>query len=84
MLITGEERMSRIDVCLRAAPSFLLSREKAIAIAKRQIEVIRDKWAAICKEAALSEVDRNFFWRRQFLNPFAFEGAPQELAALLY
>jgi len=31
----------------------------------------------------LSEVDRNFFWRRQFLNPFAFEEAPAELAALV-
>ena len=83
MLITGEERMSRIDVCLRAAPSFLLSRDRAVAIAKRQIEVIRDRWPAVCKEAALSEVDRNFFWRRQFLNPFAFEGAPAELTTLL-
>ena len=42
MLITGEERMSRIDVCLRAAPSFLLSRDQAIAIARRQVEVIRE------------------------------------------
>ena len=83
MLITGEERMSRIDVCLRAAPSFLLSRDQAIAIAKRQIEVICDKWPAVCKEATLSEVDRNFFWRRQFLNPFAFEEAPEEITALL-
>ncbi|MEA2929624.1 MAG: serine/threonine-protein kinase HipA, partial [Hyphomicrobiales bacterium] len=29
------------------------------------------------------EVDRNLMWRRQFLNPFAFEGAPAELAGLL-
>jgi serine/threonine-protein kinase HipA len=83
MLITGEERMSRIDVCLRAAPSFLLSREQAVAIAKRQVETIRDKWPAVCKEARLSEVDRNLSWRRQFLNPFAFDGAPDEIAALL-
>jgi serine/threonine-protein kinase HipA len=83
MLISGEERMSRIDVCLRAAPSFLLSRDQAITIAKHQIEIIRDNWSAVCKEANLSEVDRNLFWRRQFLNPFAFEGAPGELAALL-
>jgi serine/threonine-protein kinase HipA len=83
MLISGEERMSRIDVCLRAAPSFLLSRDQAIAIAKHQIEIIRDNWSAVCKEANLSEVDRNLFWLRQFLNPFAFEGAPGELAALL-
>ena len=31
----------------------------------------------------LTEVDRNLFWRRQFLNPFAFEGAPKELVELV-
>jgi len=83
MLIIGEERMSRIEVCLRAAPAFLLSREQAVAIAKRQIETIRDAWPAVCKQATLSEVDRNLFWRRQFLNPFAFENAPEELTSLV-
>jgi serine/threonine-protein kinase HipA len=34
------------------------------------------KWQAICDEAALSEVDQALFWRRQFLNPFAFLNAP--------
>jgi serine/threonine-protein kinase HipA len=28
-------------------------------------------------------VDRDLFWRRQFLNPFAFEGAPEALSALV-
>jgi serine/threonine-protein kinase HipA len=37
----------------------------------------------VCREADLSEVDRNVLWRRQFLNPFAFEGAPAEIAGLL-
>lgn len=83
MLIVGEERASQISVCLRAAPYFLLSNEEAIAIARRQITVIQDQWMPICTEANLSEVDRNIFWRRQFLNPFAFEGAPPELAELV-
>jgi serine/threonine-protein kinase HipA len=38
--------------------------------------VIAQKWQAICDEAALSEVDQALFWRRQFLNPFAFLNAP--------
>ncbi|MFG1344118.1 HipA domain-containing protein [Xanthobacter autotrophicus DSM 431] len=83
MLIAGNERWSRIVLCLDAAPLFLLSRQDAMALAEHQITVIRDGWAAICAEADLSEIDRNLLWRRQFLNPFAFEGAPPSLLALL-
>ncbi|MGR7995089.1 type II toxin-antitoxin system HipA family toxin [Xanthobacter sp. ZOL 2024] len=83
MLIAGNERWSRIVLCLDAAPLFLLSRRDAMALAEHQITVIRDGWVAICAEADLSEVDRNLLWRRQFLNPFAFEGAPPSLLALL-
>jgi serine/threonine-protein kinase HipA len=83
MLISGSVRMSQIAPCLAAAPLFLLSAEDALAVAERQISVIRDRWPVISAEAGLSEVDRNLLWRRQFLNPFAFEGAPAKLSALL-
>lgn len=83
MLISGNDRMSQIAVCLKAAPSFLVAAGDALAIARRQIETIRDRWLAICEEAKVNEVERNLFWRRQFLNPFAFENAPEELAALV-
>jgi serine/threonine-protein kinase HipA len=83
MLITGDQRLSQIAVCLDAAPSFLLSGDEALALAKHQIKVVRDRWAPVCAEAKLSQVDRNLLWRRQFLNPFAFEGAPPALARLL-
>jgi len=83
MLITGDERLSRIAVWLKAAPSFLLSEQQAIALAKQQIIAIRDRWTDICAEAKLTQVDREYLWRRQFFNPFAFEGAPAELTALV-
>lgn len=83
MLIVGEERASQISVCLKAAPCFLVSNDEAIAIARHQITTIQKRWVPVCNEANLSEVDRNLFWRRQFLNPFAFEGAPPELTALI-
>ncbi len=83
MLITGNERLSQIAVCLKAAPSFLVAEKDAVSLARHQITTIRDRWDAICQEADLSEVDRNLLWRRQFLNPFAFEGAPPGLAGLL-
>jgi serine/threonine-protein kinase HipA len=74
MLITGSRRQSQIAVCLQAAPSFLLSHDDATTMAEQQIAVIRDRWPRICQEAGLNEIDRNLLWRRQFLNPFAFEG----------
>ena len=83
MLIDGDRRFSQIAVCLDAAPSFLLSREEATAIAMAQISTIKEQWQPVCDEATLSTVDRELFWRRQFLNPFAFEGAPNELTCLV-
>jgi serine/threonine-protein kinase HipA len=83
MLIAGEERLSRIATCLEAAPSFLLAGDEALALAAHQIKVVRDQWGPVCAEARLTQVDRNLLWRRQFLNPFAFEGAPAELARLV-
>jgi serine/threonine-protein kinase HipA len=83
MLIVGQDRFSQIAVCLKAAPSFLLSDGEALAIAHRQITTIRDGWKRICDEAKVTEVDRNLMWRRQFLNPFAFEGAPADLVELI-
>ena len=84
MLIVGNDRFSRIETCLKAAPLFLLSNDEAFALAEHQIEVICDRWNSVCTEAQLGEVDRNLMWRRQFLNPFAFENAPPALAALVH
>lgn len=83
MLITGDERLSRIAVCLKAAPAFRLRADEALSIVKHQIHTIRDKWPTVCTEANLTEVDRDFLWRRQFLNRFAFEGAPSEIEELI-
>ncbi|MBX3531991.1 MAG: type II toxin-antitoxin system HipA family toxin [Rhizobiaceae bacterium] len=82
MLIDGDRRSSQLTVCLAAATSFLLSREEAMAIAAAQISTIKEKWQAVCDEASLSRVDKELFWRRQFLNPFAFDGAPETLGQL--
>jgi serine/threonine-protein kinase HipA len=76
MLITGNQRLSRLTTCLDAATQFLLTQEQAKDIIRQQIAVIRAEWQGVCNHAQLSEVDRAFLWGRQFLNPFAFEGAP--------
>jgi serine/threonine-protein kinase HipA len=82
MLIAGNENLSQVALCLKAAPSFLMSEREVVALAAHQIKSIRERWESVCREAELTEIDRNFLWRRQFLNPFAFHNAPQELAAL--
>ncbi len=74
MLIAGDNRMSRISSGIDAAHHFLLSKEEALAIFEHQKEIIEKYWQEVCDEAELSKVDRNLFWGRQFLNPFAFEG----------
>lgn len=77
MLIHDGDRSSQIATCIAAAPSFLLGTDNAIAIVNHQVSMIENEWQSICNEASLSEVDRALFWRRQFLNPFAFLNAPE-------
>lgn len=83
MLITGENRQSRFAVCIGAAAQFQLDEAEATAIIERQIDIVQTRWPAVCDEAGLSDVDRNLMWRRQFLNPFAFEGAPDRLTRMV-
>ncbi len=73
MLISGENRMSRISVCLDAAHNFLLSRDAARQIVEQQILCIGENWQRVCEAAEVSDVDRNLLWSRQFLNPYAFD-----------
>ena len=76
MLIQAGDRKSQVASCIAAAPLFLLDQTMAIQLVNRQVAVIEREWDAVCDEAGLSTVDRHYFWRRQFLNPFAFYGAP--------
>ncbi len=75
MLITGDDRSSRLVTCVEAAPHFLLSEEEAMQIIEKQITCIEQNWLKACDEASLSEVDRNLLWGNQILNPYVFEGA---------
>jgi serine/threonine-protein kinase HipA len=79
MLIYGSDRRSQLSACIAAAHIFLLGREAAIDVVNTQVRLIEQEWSATCDEAHLSQVERNYFWRRQFLNPFAFYGASQEV-----
>jgi len=67
-------RFSRLDGCVNSAADYLLSETEARLIIDRQVEVIESEWTDVANEASMTEADRNYFWHRQFLNPFAFEG----------
>jgi len=82
MLILDNDRASQIASCLNAAPLFLLSRKEAITIVEHQIRTIGEQWNTICHLAHLSPTDRSLLWGRQFLNPYAFYGLPDDAAYL--
>jgi len=73
MAIHGEDRRSLLENCRLSASSFLLGDADARDVIASQIAGIRAGWVEVCDEAELSEVDRTFLWRRQFLNDYAFE-----------
>jgi serine/threonine-protein kinase HipA len=78
MLILGNRRMSQLSLCLEAASVFLLDDARARTAIAQQIARIKTHWPAVCDEAQLGEAERAFLWRRQFLNPFAFAGLPED------
>ncbi|MCY4531662.1 MAG: HipA domain-containing protein [Gammaproteobacteria bacterium] len=71
MLISGNNNMSQLKSCLKAANHFLLSENDARAIFTHLTGTIENNWSAISEEAELSEVDKKLFWGRQFLNPYS-------------
>ncbi len=71
MLISGNNNLSQLKTCLSAARHFLLSDDSAREIFAHITQTIEQHWDAVCDTAALSEVDKKLFWKRQFLNPFS-------------
>lgn len=67
-------RDSRLELAIGSAAHYLLSAAEAREIADHQVETIAREWDAVADLTELSAQDRSFFKRRQFLNPYAFEG----------
>lgn len=73
MAVHEQDRRSLLENCRLSASSFLLSDKDAREIISRQASEIIAGWAEVCDEAELTEIDRDFLWRRQFLNDYVFE-----------
>lgn len=69
-------RDSQLELCVNASSTYLLSETDAREIINRQIETVVKDWDAVADAAELTADDRRYFRRRQFLNPYAFEGYP--------
>ena len=70
----GGFRLSRLAGCVDAAGEYLLSDAQARRIIDRQVDSIRSSWEEVSEIARMTSDERSYFWGRQFLNPFAFEG----------
>ncbi len=77
MKILGENRFSRLTVCVDAAARFQLSVPEARVIIDGQLQAIERYWPTVCDEARLGEAQRHALWGRQFLNPFALQDYAQ-------
>ncbi|HST54291.1 MAG TPA: HipA domain-containing protein [Solirubrobacteraceae bacterium] len=67
-------QMSQVAGCVTAASTYQLSATDAREIVDHQIEVIESEWDDVCDQARMTAIEREYFWRRQFLNPYALQG----------
>lgn len=79
MLIAGNNRSAKLLSALEAARHFLVDEKEAITVMQMQIGIIQTNWRDVCELAELNQTESDFFWQRQFLNPFAFEGLESQL-----
>lgn len=69
-------RMSQLAGCVARASTYMLTEREARALVDELVETIVREWDDVCDRARMTEIERAYFWRRQFLNRYAFEGWP--------
>ncbi len=83
VMAIGEDgwKRSQLGGCVERASTYHLSAAEAHEIIDHQIETIARHWNDACDLARLTRAEREAFWRRQFLNSFAFDdyGSPAAL-----
>lgn len=66
-------RYSQAEGCVRFSGTYHLTEAEAREIIDHQVAVITDDWDEVADLAGLTALDRDYFWRRQFLNPYALQ-----------
>lgn len=75
MMISSDGfRMSQVAGCVERSSIWQLSEAEAREIVDHQITAIESGFNEVADRAKLTEVDRSYFWHRQFLNPYALYG----------
>ena len=84
-MIIGDERdsfkESNLAGCVDRAHLYQLTKAEAKSIVDHQIDVIEREWGDACERAELSQVERGYFWKRQFLNDYALQDWPRTTGA---
>lgn len=83
LMAIGEDgwRYSQVAGCVDRASIYHLTEPEAREIVDHQIETIETQWDEVCDIASLTQVDREQFWRRQYLNPYATQDYATRSAA---
>ncbi len=74
MAVGPGARTSQLVGCVAHADLYGLEASEARDLIDHQVDVIRAQWDEVCDDAQLAAIDREYFWGRQFLNAYAFEG----------
>ena len=82
MRVVGERADATLAACVAFAPAWRLSTVDAVGIVESQVRALIGAWPAVTEEARLDDATRRSLWRRSVLNPYAFEGDADWLAAL--
>ena len=77
MKITQRSNLSRIRLCLDAAPEFALSEEEARSIVEAQVRGIAENFDGLCEEIGMAPNTRSQLRRRAVLNPDVFAGCEE-------
>ncbi|OJS98248.1 type II toxin-antitoxin system HipA family toxin [Marinobacter nauticus] len=73
MALVDGQNQSTLALCKKAAHKFNLSDVQANEDIESLQETIRTYWDQACEEAKMTELEKKFFWKRQFLNPSIYE-----------
>ena len=75
LMAIGEDgwRFSQVAGCIERARVYHLTEQEAREIVDHQIDVINTQWDDVCEIAGLTQTEKEYFWGRQYLNPFSIQ-----------